>query len=68
MANNPNFHGFRIEQDNLAKVKLGKRKYDQFKAGCTMERSGQGDQIPPQAQNNLPLKTANNHNWSDDVR
>ena len=67
MANNPNFHGYGADQENEAKVKLGKRKFDQYSSACTLSVGG-GDVPPPPAQNNLPLRTANDHNWSDEVR
>ena len=65
--NNPNFHGFGIEQHNIAHVKLGKRKATNFDSARAKTLKLQPLPAPP-VDNSEPLKTANNNRWSDEAR
>ena len=58
--NNPNFHGLQIEDTNITQIKLGRSRLDQFKAAKA--KVLRGDEVPQQADVNLPIKRANNVN------
>ena len=65
--NQPNYHGYQDEEINLAKTKLGKRRFSNFE-GARLKKL-RGEQIQAQENNNnYPLKAANNRNWSDSTR
>ena len=66
--NNPNYHGFGDGEFNVAKIKLGQKKYEQFNAARV--KTLRGEQIQPQQnQQNHPLKSATvQKNWSDETR
>lgn len=64
--NNPNFHGFGMGDSNLAEVKLGKRRMEQYK-GAQL-KTIKGAQLQPPVDVNLPLKTGLNYHWSDEAR
>ena len=65
--NQPNYHGYQDEEINLAKTKLGKRRFSNFE-GARLKKL-RGEQIQAQENhNNHPMKAANNRNWSDSTR
>ena len=67
IMNKPNHHGFRDEEVNLAKIKLGKRRFENFQGARLKKLRGEQLQAP-EGPNNHPLKAANNRNWSDSTR
>ena len=62
-------HGYGTDQNKLAELDLGKRRFEEYTKARRMHLRGQP--IPPDAhgdQNNLPLRKSNNRNWTDEAR
>ena len=57
---------FGIEESNLARIKLGKRKFSQYEAARL--KFLKGEDVAEELAANQPLKTANNRKWVDQAR
>ena len=64
---NANLHGYGLEESGVARIRLGKRRTEEYEHGTAKVLKGQPVPAAP-AQQNLPFRTANNTKWNEEMR